>query len=64
MPDRDREVPLGGLITAAVRAGNTVRRPATPGAGAAAALLSYLESAGFTAVRPGTSDAMIAVAAC
>lgn len=48
MPDRDREVPLGGLITAAVRAGNTVRRPAAPGARAVAALLGYLESAGFT----------------
>ena len=48
MPDRDREVPLGGLITAAVRAGNTVRRPAAPGARPAAALLRYLESAAFT----------------
>jgi phosphotransferase family enzyme len=48
MPDRDREVPLGGLITAAVRAGNTVRRPAAPGTAAMAALLKHLESAGFT----------------
>jgi hypothetical protein len=48
MPDRSREVPLGGLITAAVRAGNTVRRPAGPGASAVTALLTYLESAGFT----------------
>jgi hypothetical protein len=48
MPDRDREVPLGGMITAAVRAGSTVRRPVAPGAVAVAALLRYLESAGFT----------------
>jgi hypothetical protein len=47
MPDRDREMPLGGLITAAVRAGNTVRRPAAPGAAAVAALLAHLESAGL-----------------
>ena len=47
MPGRDRETPLGGLITAAVRAGNTVRRPAAPGAPAVAALLTHLESAGF-----------------
>lgn len=47
MPDRDREKPLGGLITAAVRAGNTVRRPAVPGMAAVAALLTHLESAGF-----------------
>jgi hypothetical protein len=48
MPDRDREVPLGGLITAAVRAGNTVRRPVGPGAAAVTALLTHLESVGFT----------------
>jgi hypothetical protein len=48
MPDRDREMPLGGLVTAAVRAGNTVRRPAGPPAAAVAALLTHLESAGFT----------------
>ena len=47
MPDRDREMPLGGLITAAVRAGDTVRRPAAPGTEAVAALLTHLESAGF-----------------
>ena len=47
MPDPDREVPLGGLITAAVRVGNTVRRPAAPGTAVAAALLRYLESARF-----------------
>lgn len=39
------EVPLRGLITGAVRVGNTVRRPAVP---AADALLTYLETAGFT----------------
>src|SRR5512140_2118898 len=48
MPDRDREVSLGGLITAAVRAGNTVRRPGGPGAAAMTALLTHLESVGFT----------------
>jgi hypothetical protein len=47
MPDRDREMPLGGLITAAVRAGNMVRRPAAPGMAAMAALLTHLESSGF-----------------
>ena len=47
MPDRDREMPLGGLVTDAVRAGNTVRRPAAPGAAAVIALLTHLESAGF-----------------
>lgn len=47
MPHRDREMPLGGLITAAVRAGNTVRRPAAPGTAAVTALLTHLESAGF-----------------
>ncbi len=47
MPGRDREAPLGGLITAAVRAGNAVRRPAARGAAAVAAPLTHLESAGF-----------------
>jgi len=63
MPDPDREVPLGGLITAAVRVGNTVRRPAAPGTAVAAALLRYLGRPDSPA-RPGTWDAMIAVAAC
>jgi Ser/Thr protein kinase RdoA (MazF antagonist) len=40
-----REVPLRGLISAAVRAGQTVRRPAVP---AADALLSHLAAAGFS----------------
>src|SRR5262249_18259052 len=47
MPDRDREMPLGGLITEAVRAGNTVRRSAAPGTASATALLAHLEAAGF-----------------
>jgi hypothetical protein len=39
------EVPLRGLITGAVRVGDTVRRPAVP---AADALLTHLEASGFT----------------
>jgi Ser/Thr protein kinase RdoA (MazF antagonist) len=45
MTTRDPEEPLRGLITAAVRVGPTVRRPAVP---VADALLTHLEAVGFT----------------
>jgi hypothetical protein len=45
MPSPSGEEPLRGLVTAAVRVGDTVRRPAVP---VADALLSYLQAAGFT----------------
>jgi Phosphotransferase enzyme family len=47
MGEQVEEIPLGGAITAAVRVGMTVRRPAGPGSAAVAALLRHLESAGF-----------------
>lgn len=53
------EIPLGGAITQAVRAGTTVRRPAGPGAVAAALADGYgLDRAGRDAV-PGRIGPMI-----
>jgi hypothetical protein len=47
VPGTDREIPLGGLITGAVRVGHTVRRPDGPASAAAAGLLCHLADAGF-----------------
>lgn len=47
MPGTDREIPLGGLVTGAVRVGRTVRRPDGPASAAAADLLRHLAATGF-----------------